>query len=141
MTLKREGAALEHPAACVRIGEGRIGLDVIDDKRPIQPDLHLLAADRNVHHEPLVVGHELFIYIANTVQRSRLLAFEIAALSRRGVVHLNLESLLRPAGLLKTRVEENTGIALGAGQKFHIEFEVLEVPVTNSARVERVRTA
>jgi hypothetical protein len=85
-------------------------LGVVHQQRSVQPHLNVLAAHGHLYLEPLVVGGELLVDVADSVERPGLLAFDVAALARGRVVELNLEASLRPAFRLMGRVEVDAGV-------------------------------
>ena len=115
------------------------GLDVIDDRRAVQPNLRLLVSHLNAYLEPSVVIHHGLVNVADAVKRAGLAAVEIITLAGVDVVDLHLEARLERAVRLKLRVEVNARTRPRARQHFHLQIEVLEISVSAAARVEKVR--
>ena len=139
VALQREGAVVQE-ALLLPAGRdhGRSRLGVVHHQHSVEPHLHVLAAHGHVDLEPLVVGYELLVDIAQAVQRPGLLAFAVGALAGGRVVDLDLEALLREVALLVARVEVHARIALVLRQHLHFQLEIAEVGAMHGAVVKQM---
>ncbi len=141
MALQSEGPAIEEALFLHAIrNHRRRGLGVVDHKQSVAPNLNIPAANRDLQPRPFVVARDLLVHVAQSVQRTGSLALGVGPFSGRGVVDLDLETLLRESLLLKLRMKVHARIRCRRGNHLDIKFEVPERGSLHRPRVEEVRT-
>ena len=137
--LERERAVIDD-ALEIEIGaERRVGLDVVHHEHVVHADLHLLAANQDVHPEPLVVVDQLLVDVAHGVEGTRLLPFLVSVCAFVRVGHLHFESRRGPARGLIRGVEVDAGVRARPRHHIRAQLKVLEVGVVHGTHIEQVR--